>query len=119
MSSAPPTFAVSAIAVHLADAGTWDSAFDEWNAASGRFINRLGIHTRRRSAAACGVSRGTGQGATAVLGGAQRGGHQRRARDHEAEREQTADDPDGTRADRLAEDKDRRPRSRRGWRPPR
>jgi len=67
--------AVSAIAAHLADAGTWDSAFDEWNAASGRFINRLGIHTAatfRRGFGPWLISfqeqtGGTGQGATAVL----------------------------------------------------
>jgi hypothetical protein len=41
-----------------------------------------------------------------VRGRAQRGGDERRARDHEAEREQTTDDPNRAGANRLAEDKD-------------
>jgi hypothetical protein len=41
-----------------------------------------------------------------IRGGAQRCWHERRARDDEAEREQTADYPNGAGADRLAEDKD-------------
>src|ERR1035437_2251037 len=41
-----------------------------------------------------------------IGGGAQWSGHERRARDDEAEREQSADDPNGAGADRLAEDKD-------------
>lgn len=36
---------VKAIAVHLADGGTWESAFDEWTNAAGHFVNRLGIHS--------------------------------------------------------------------------
>jgi hypothetical protein len=41
-----------------------------------------------------------------VGGGAHRGGHERRAGDHEAEREEAAADLDGAGADRLVEDQD-------------
>jgi hypothetical protein len=36
---------VKAIAARLDEGGTWQSAFDEWETASGRFVNRLGIHS--------------------------------------------------------------------------
>jgi hypothetical protein len=45
---------VKAITKHIAAGGTWESAFEEWSTASGRYVNRLGIHSlstfRRRFA---------------------------------------------------------------------
>jgi hypothetical protein len=35
---------VKAITEHLSGGGTWESAFEEWSNASGRYVNRLGIH---------------------------------------------------------------------------
>jgi hypothetical protein len=36
---------VKAIAAHLDEGGTWQSAFDAWADASGRIVNRPGIHS--------------------------------------------------------------------------